>query len=652
MLKGYWGRILRVDLNRRTCTVEKLARGIIARFLGGRGLAAWYYFNEISSEVDAFSPANTLFFMTGPLTGTDLPGGTRFQLATKSPETRMYLCSSCGGDFATRLKEAGFDGLVISGKASDWTWLSIVDDTVSFHDARGLLGFTSNLTRDALREAVGDAKAGTLSIGPAAERLVRISCINVDERALGRGGAGAIMGSKLLKGVAVHGSKRCPLADPERVGRIRESVTARLRKSAGAWEGRSTLQYIEPINELGCMPTRNFQTGTFEGASGVDIFAARKRARVLNTGCLRCPVACGMSCEVRSGKYAGSRARPEYESVALLGPNCGVADFAAIVKAHQLCDELGLDTMSAGHAVALTMELYERGLITGKDTNGIEARFGNAESLIGVIRLIGERAAIGNLLAEGMYHVKRVRPEWRPYIVDVKGMPFAGYDPRGFHGNALTYGTSNRGACHNIGGWTIRAELQDERQDRYGLSGKGALVKRIQDIRAYQDSIGICSVVCDAYGFTQDPTGDVLEAVTGLPLTSKLLRIGERVYTIERMILNREGIRRRDDQLPERITKEALSTGATKGRILTAEMYAAMLDEYYMLRGWNADGVVKEETVRKLGLSPRSLWKAANAKKQYSRPPRHFGCDRRCSERGSPTRKDLQCGGSSRPCRM
>jgi aldehyde:ferredoxin oxidoreductase len=263
--------------------------------------------------------------------------------------------------------------------------------------------------------------------------------------------------------------------------------------------------------------------------------------------------------------------------------------------------------MSTGHAVALTMELYERGLITGKDTNGIEARFGNAESLIGVIRLIGERAAIGNLLAEGMHHVKRAQPGWRPYILDVKGMPFAGYDPRGFHGNALTYGTSNRGACHNVGGWTIRAELQDEGQDRYGLSGKGALVKRLQDTRAYVDSIGICSVVCDAYGFTQDPTGDVLEAVTGLSLTSKLLTIGERVYTIERMILNKEGMRRSDDQLPERIMKEALPSGTTRGRTLTAEMYASMLDEYYVLRGWDADGLVKEETVRKLGLSPLSV---------------------------------------------
>jgi aldehyde:ferredoxin oxidoreductase len=602
---GYWGRILRVDLGRRTSRIEPLAPGVVTRFLGGRGLAAWYYFSEIGPEVDALSPANSLFFMTGPLTGTDLPGATRFELATKSPETRMYLCSNCGGDFATRLKDTGFDGLAIDGAAVQWTWLSIEDGAVSFHDARGLAGLPSHMARQALLETVRDPSAGTLCIGPAAERLVRISCINVDERAFGRGGAGAVMGSKRLKAVMARGTARCPVADPSRVREIRDSAAARLM-SAGARESRGTLHYVEPLNELGCMPTRNFQTGTFEGAGGVDLTAAREAARITRVGCLRCPVACGMACEVRDGKYAGSRARPEYESVALLGPNCGVADFAAVVKANQLCNELGIDTMSAGHAVALTMELFERGVIDARDTQGIVARFGDADALMGIIRLIGERAGIGDQLAEGMYHVKRDRPEWRPYILDVKGMPFAGYDPRGFHGNALTYGTSSRGACHNTGGWTIRAELQDQAQDRYGTSGKGALVKKLQDGRAYLDCIGICSVVREAYGLTEEPSGDVLEAVTGHPFTPKLPVIAERLYTLERMILNREGIRRRDDQLPERITGETMPTGATRGRGLTAEMYAAMLDEYYELRGWDADGVVTQETARRLGLGAPS----------------------------------------------
>jgi aldehyde:ferredoxin oxidoreductase len=273
------------------------------------------------------------------------------------------------------------------------------------------------------------------------------------------------------------------------------------------------------------------------------------------------------------------------------------------VKANQVCDELGMDTMSAGNAVAMVMELYEKGLITKKDTDGIEARFGSPEALVGILELIAERRGIGDLMAEGMWHVKRAKPEWKRFVLDVKGMPFAGYDPRGFTGNGLTYGTSNRGACHNVGGWTIRAELQSGKYDRYALKGKGALVKSVQDSRAYVDCLGMCTVVRGAFGFSESPTGDVLEAVTGYPFTPQLPKIAERIYTLERVILNREGIRRADDLLPERITKEQIPDGPTKGRILTEEMYAEMLAEYYAARGWDADGVVKPETAKAANLA-------------------------------------------------
>jgi aldehyde:ferredoxin oxidoreductase len=258
--------------------------------------------------------------------------------------------------------------------------------------------------------------------------------------------------------------------------------------------------------------------------------------------------------------------------------------------------------MSAGNAVALAMELSERGLLSRADTDGLEVRFGSVDALLGVIRLIAERKGIGDLLAEGMRGVKRVHPEWAPYVLDVKGMPFAGYDPRGFHGSGLTYGTSSRGACHNTGGWTIRAELQDPAIDRYEIHGKGALVKAIQDGRAYLDSTGMCSFVRAAFGFGDTPAGDVLEAVTGHAFTPRLLEIAERIYSLERIILNREGIRRADDLLPDRIMREKIPSGPTKGRVLTPEMYAVMLDEYYAARGWDADGVVTVVTRRRLGL--------------------------------------------------
>jgi len=602
VFKGYQGKMLRVNLERRSFREAALDEGDLARFLGGRGLAALYYHREIGPRTDALGAENELIFMTGPLTATVLPATSKFELATRSPETRMYLCSNCGGEFGPRLKLAGYDGLIVEGAAAEWTWLSIGEGAVGFHDARPWTGYSSARTLEAMRGGFGEPDTGAMAIGPAGERLVRISCINVDGRAFGRGGPGAVMGSKLLKGIIVRGSGSVSLADPGRVEQIRKAALEGLAGSRGAHERRGTTQYVEPLNELGCMPTRNFQTGFFEGIDAVDPSIARERSRVTNAGCARCPVACGKVFEMKEGAYSGARARTEFESIALLGPNCGISDFGAIVRANQLCDELGMDTMSAGNAVALAMELTERGLLSREDTDGIDARFGNPDALLGIIRLIGERRAVGDLLAEGMYHVKRARPDWKPYILEVKGMPFAGYDPRGFHGSGLTYGTSSRGACHNTGGWTIRAELQEPECDRFALKGKGALVKAIQDGRAYLDSVGMCSVVRATFGFTESPSGDVLEAVTGHPFTPELLEIAERIYCLERVILNGEGIRRADDMLPERITREKIPSGPTKGRILTAEMYAVMLDEYYARRGWDSDGVVTEQTKRRLGL--------------------------------------------------
>jgi aldehyde:ferredoxin oxidoreductase len=603
MLKGYMGKILRVNLSTRTVKEEKIPEKDYETLLGGRGIAAKYYYNEIPPGTDPLGEANKMFFMTGPLTGTPLVSTTKFQLSTKSPETRMYLCSNCGGDFGPQLKQAGYDGLFIEGKASDWTWLSILDGKVSFEDARPWKGWTSVKTLEALREAVGEKKAGAMSIGPAGERLVRFSYINVDERAFGRGGPGAVMGSKLLKGIVVKGSGTIPLANKERVDEIRKAAIQELKQSRANHTKFGTPQYIEVINELGCMPTRNFQTGKFDQCDKIDAHVMRDVYLEKNYACYRCSVACGKVCVVKEGPFKGARARTEFETVALLGPNCGISDFGAIVKGNQLCDELGLDTMSAGNAVAFIMELYERNLITKKDTDGIDARFGNPEALTGLIQLIADRKGIGDLVAEGMWHVKRAKPEWRRYVLDVKGMPFAGYDPRGFTGNGLTYGTSNRGACHNVGGWTIRAELQSGKYDRYALKGKGALVKSVQDSRAYVDSLGMCTVVRGAFGFSESPTGDVLEAVTGHAFTPELPKIAERIYTLERVILNREGIRRVDDLMPERITQEKIPDGPTQGRILTGEMYAEMLDEYYAARGWDADGVVKPETAKAAGLA-------------------------------------------------
>ncbi len=600
---GYLGKILRINLSKKEYHAEPLQKDEVLKLLGGRGLAAKRYYDEIDPQVKPLDPQNKIFFFTGPLTGLNLPSTTKFQLSTKSPETGGYLCSNCGGSFGPQLKAAGYDALIIEGQAAEWTYITIKNEKVIFGDAVEWQGKPTTDTLDLLHEAIDEKKAGVLSIGPAAERLVRISYINVDTRAFGRGGPGAVLGSKKVKGIAVFGSGRIPVADEERIVQIRKTAIENLRNTRANHTKYGTAQYIEVINELGAMPTRNFQTTHFEGGSNLDAQTMRQQYYVKNYACYRCPVACGKILEVKDGPFAGAKARAEYETIGLLGPNCGIDDYGAVIKANQLCDELGLDTISAGNAVALVMELYERNLITTGETEGIEACFGNAQALIGIIKLIGERRGIGDLLAEGMNHVVHIHPEWSPYIITVKGMPFAAYDPRAFYGNGLTYGTSSRGACHNVGGWTIRAELQSGDYDRYALEGKGELVKSIQDNRAYVDSLGICTVVRSSMGYSDIPDGDVLKAVTGHDFTSQLMEIGARIYTLERLILNREGILRQDDHLPERISREPIPSGPAQGHVLTPEMYDVMLDEYYDKRGWDQNGVPKSDTVEKLGVA-------------------------------------------------
>jgi len=599
---GYLGRILRINLSTQTSSQEPVEELELLKLLGGRGLAAKYYYDEIGANVRPLGKENKLIFMTGPLTGVRLPSTPKFQLATKSPNTGIYLCANSSGQFGPYLKKGGFDGLIIEGCAREWTTLKIEDGQVSFHGADHLLGLGNTEAQAALKHNAGQGSASALTIGPAGEKLVRLACINVDARFFGRGGAGAVMGSKKLKGIVIRGTGTIPVADPDAVQKTFREGVAMLKVSRAAHTKYGTPQFVEVLNDLGCIPTRNFQSSYFEGTDKVDAHAMVENYKEKNSACYMCTIACGQVNRVKEGPFAGARARTEYETVVMLGPNCGVDDFGAIVKAAELCDEMGIDTISTGNAVALTMELFERDLISKKDTDGIEARFGNAAAMIDLIRMIAEKRGIGALLAEGMKIVAEKKPQWRPYIIAVKGLPFAAYDPRGFHGNALTFGTASRGACHNVGGWTVRHELISKEYDRFSVEGKGKLVKTIQDNRAYVDSTGVCTVARSSMGFTDNPKGNVLQAVTGHDFTPELLAIGERIYNLERVILNREGIRRSDDQLPERIMKDPVQTGPCKGRVVTFEMYNTMLDEYYAARGWDQDGQVKQETLESFGL--------------------------------------------------
>ena len=604
---GYTGRILRVNLSTRQSSVELIPEEKFQLFLGARGLGAEWYWREVGPQVMPFDPENKMAFFAGPMTGTPLVSTTKFELTTRGPETGHYLCSNSSGNFGPRLREAGFDGLILEGVSERWTALVIENDGVRFLDDDSWQGLAPMDARSRLLGQLPERtpKWSTMSIGPAAENRVAFAAIFVDDgRAFGRGGGGAVMASKKVKALAVWGNRSVPVADPEKCKEIAQNARTDLKTSRATHRLLGTSQLVEPINTLGCMPTCNFQTtwDIPEKVQGVYGQTLHDLYHVRNYACYRCVVACGQVGEVKEGPFAGAKSRPEYESIGLLGPSCGIFDMAAVIAANEVCDQLGMDTMSSANLIAMLMELFERGLVTARDNDGLEVRFGDGQALLEMLKFIAARRGLGAILADGTWGILKVHPEWGKYILHAKGMTFAAYDPRGFHGMGLAYATSVRGACHNVGGYTVSEELMGKKYDRYAVEGKGKLVKTLQDNRAYIDSLGLCTVVRGAYKFSTAPTPETLLAITGHDFSPQLMTIGERISNLERMILVREGIGRQDDALPPRM-QEPVPTGPAAGHFISNQMLDVMLDEYYSERGWNAQGQPQPDTLERLGLT-------------------------------------------------
>jgi aldehyde:ferredoxin oxidoreductase len=607
---GYLNKLLRVNLSTGTYSTEEADPNEYHRFLGGRGAGALWYWREIEPEVEPLGAENKIGFFTGPMTGTPLVSTTKIQLTTKGPETGHYLCSNSSGNFGPRLREAGFDALILEGGSDRWTSVVIEDDghdngLVRFIDDDGWQGLTSMQAREKLLSQLPGGKWATMSIGPAAENGVVFSSLFVDDgRAFGRGGAGAVLASKKVKALAVRGVKSVPVADAARCKEIAAKAREDLKTSRAKHRELGTSQLVEIINELGCMPTRNFQAAWAppEQVEGVYAQTLREHYYVRNYACYRCSVACGQMAEVKEGEFAGAKARPEYESIGLLGPSCGINSMDAVIAANEKCDELGMDTITAGNLVALVMELFERGLVSADENAGLEVRFGDGEALLRMLEFIAERRGLGTILADGAKGIIKARPEWEPYVLHSKGMTFPAYDPRGFHGMGLSYATSARGACHNVGGYTVSGELLKGKPDRYAVDGKGEFVKSLQDNRAYIDSLGLCTVVRGAYQFTTDPAPETLLAITGYDFAPHLMTIGERISALERLIWLREGVDRGQDTLPPRM-KEPIPDGPAAGHFISDAMLSTMLDEYYASRGWDETGRPTQETLDRLELT-------------------------------------------------
>ncbi len=603
---AYTGKILEIDLSKRKYDVSELDMNDAKLFLGGKGLGAKMLWNRTEKGTDPLGPDNPLMFITGPLTGLRIPTSGRYCIVTKSPLTGIYNDSHCGGYFGPELKKAGYDALVVTGKAEKPVYIHIEDDTVSIEDADDLWGKKTFETTHALREKHHDEKLRVAAIGPAGENLVKIAMINIDtydqkERGgqAGRGGAGAVMGAKMLKAVCVKGTGEVGQADPEGFKKASKKAFETTREDDFIPTRRKygTPVWINPMNEYGILPTKNFQHAVFEDAEKISGETMKEEIVERDVGCYSCPILCGKHSEVKEGKYKGTRLEgPEYELLVLLGSSCGMGDLGAVSKASLMVDELGLDGISTGNIIGWSMECFEKGVMTRDDFDGLEPRFGEDEDYLRLIEKIAYRDGVGDLLAEGVMRAsEKIGKGSQDFAMHSKGMEFPGYEPRGSPGMGLAYATSDRGACHQRA-WTVNAELKME--ERFSAEGRAKLVKETQDERASAYSMTLCDFV---------PIGvetflELFNTATGFNLTEEeYLKAGERTWNMSRMFNVREGVSRKDDSLPRRLY-EPLPDGPTKGNAFTEEMFNRMLDEYYELRGWDEDGIPTEEKLKELDL--------------------------------------------------
>lgn len=601
-------QILRIDLSNETCKTEPLNMEWANQYLGERGLATKYLWENMDPKADPMGPDNVLIFATGPLTGTMASTSGRYAVITKGPLTGAIACSNSGGKFGAELKFAGYDMLVIHGRARRPVYLHIVNDEVEILPADDLWGTTVWHTEETLKAKHQNPLLKVASIGVAGERGVRYACVVNDlHRAAGRSGVGAVMGSKNLKAIAVHGTKGVRVKDPKRfMAAVKECKTA-LEASAGRKEltELGTNAMIDAMQVFGGLPTRNFREVQFEGAGNINPAAmTRPNARghvnlVTNKACFGCTIACGRIAHideqhftiVNRPQYRHASGGLEYETAFAFGPAVGVDDLDALTFAGYLMNEHGMDPISFGVTLAAAMELFEMGIISEEDTDGIPLRFGNAEALTVMAEKTGKYEGFGQVLGLGskLMCEKYGHPE---LSMSVKGQEFAGYDSRALQGMGLGYATSNRGACH-----MKHDVFAQDMEDQTG-KGKAKPVKDSQDKVAMIDSTGLCLFTTAGWG-VEHYQRQVDAACEGEWSVERLLESGERTWNLERKFNLSAGFTAKDDTLPPRLLRDPAPSGTAKGKV--SEL-PKMLPEYYRERGWTPDGVPSNETLARLGL--------------------------------------------------
>ena len=594
---GYHGKILRINLKTQEAKVEALDLELAKKFIGGRGLGTKFMMDEVDPKVDALSPENKLMIVTGPLTGTATPTGGRYMVVTKSPLTGTIASSNSGGFWGAELKFCGYDMIILEDKSEEPVYLNIVDDKIEFKSAGHLWGKLVGEVTDELQEAHG-AKAKVMAIGPAGENLSLLAAImNEKDRAAGRSGVGAVMGSKNLKAIVIKGSNKVGIHDPAALKAVFKDSVKKIRENGVTGEGLptyGTAVLVNIINENGVYPVKNFQGSYDPDADKISGESLKEEFLVRKNPCYRCPIACGRWVKVDGKEMAG----PEYETLWAFGSDCGITDLKEVILANDWCNELGLDTISAGTTLAAAMELRELDLVKAEEIEGQPLEFGNVDAIVEWTKKMAYREGFGDKLAEGSYRLCESYGR-ADLSMSVKKQELPAYDPRGIQGQGLQYATSNRGGCH-VRGYLISPEILGlpEKIDKNALEGKAFWAKAFQDLTASIDSAGLCLFTSFALG--ADDYAALINAVCGTDHTGDtIFEAGERIWNIEKMFNLESGVAPSEDKLPRRLLEDGIPEGPSKGAV---HQLAKLLPEYYELRGWTKGGIPTDERLDQLGL--------------------------------------------------
>ncbi len=601
---GYFKKHLHVDLTNGTAQHRELSDNFLERYIGGRGFGAklvWDNLKKHDFRVNPLGPENLLVIASGPLTGVYLPSSGKTSFAAISPATGLYGDSSMGGGFGVELRQTGIDILSISGRAPKLSVLFIDNSETTILPMPELKGKSCLEAEGIIKERLGTYAVHVATIGMAGENMVKFACVNTDwSRNAGRAGIGAIMGAKNLKAIVVRGHKDLPTYDVS--GLMEEADRAYKymaeHKYFRMWQQEGLMNVIEYANEKGILPVCNFKDTVFAKHDQINGATMLANYKIGDSACFSCSMCCGNICLVKNGKYTGTVIEgPEYESCAMLGPNLGIDNFAAILSAVQLCDELGIDTISTGNIVGAVIEGYERGILSLSDLDGREITWGDEDAILELIQKIAERQGIGDILADGSRRIIERWPEMDKIILQVKGLEQSAYDSRSGITMGLSYATSDIGA-HHTRAWTIAKEIEEGQN--WSDEEKVGIVIYHQKVRPLFDMLGVCRLPWIELGLNERHYENFYKFVTGKEASlEQLLELSNDIYDLTRLINTRLGISRKDDSLPYKVWANPPLTGPNAGKVIDKKEFEKLLSLYYQKRGWNEDGIPPVEVESK-----------------------------------------------------